>query len=70
MFHYTSTITSKGQVTLPAPIRKVLKGKKVEFVLDGNSIYLRPIPDASGSLVNWAVEYVPLEEVREKVWGP
>jgi AbrB family looped-hinge helix DNA binding protein len=36
----TSTMTSKGQITLPKPVRQRLglrKGSRVEFLLDGDN---------------------------------
>ena len=42
---YTSTVTSKGTITLPASIRKRLgisEGKKVSIELRGDTIKVRP----------------------------
>ncbi|MVA56424.1 AbrB/MazE/SpoVT family DNA-binding domain-containing protein [Agrobacterium vitis] len=41
---YDSTITSKGQTTIPAEIRDMLglkPGDKVRYVTQGNRVYLR-----------------------------
>ncbi|MDQ0457064.1 AbrB/MazE/SpoVT family DNA-binding domain-containing protein [Rhizobium paknamense] len=41
---YDSTITSKGQTTIPAEIRELLglkPGDKIRYVAQGNRIYLR-----------------------------
>ena len=41
----SSHLTSKGQVTIPKPIRQLLKvqpGDRVDFVVDGGQVYLRP----------------------------
>jgi len=38
-------ITSRGQVTIPRPLRKktgLLPGTKVEFEVDGNAVRIRP----------------------------
>jgi AbrB family looped-hinge helix DNA binding protein len=42
----SSHLTSKGQVTIPKPIRQLLKvqpGDRVDFVVDGDQVFLRPI---------------------------
>ena len=41
----SSHMTSKGQVTIPKPIRQLLKvqpGDRVDFVVDGGQVFLRP----------------------------
>ncbi len=41
----TSTVTSKGQTTIPKDIRDLLRlhaGDRVEFVIHGDSVVLRP----------------------------
>ena len=65
----TVTITKKGQVTIPRAIRKHLKGRIVEFILEEDRIEIRPVSSAAGALSEYADRYVPLEEVRERVWG-
>jgi bifunctional DNA-binding transcriptional regulator/antitoxin component of YhaV-PrlF toxin-antitoxin module len=71
----TSVVTSKGQVTLPAPIRKAFKiGKKnrrVRFELckDG-SAKIYPVADVlslEGALADPSRPYDPKE--REKAWA-
>lgn len=47
---YSTTITQKGQITIPKPIRDVLdleEGKKLEIELDRRKkeIRIRPAPD-------------------------
>jgi AbrB family looped-hinge helix DNA binding protein len=65
----TSTVTSKGQITLPAPIRKAfkigVKGRRVRFELcrDG-SARLYPVADAlslQGALADPSRPYDPEE---------
>jgi AbrB family looped-hinge helix DNA binding protein len=44
-----STVTSKGQTTLPAPIRKALQlkaGDLIQYEIQGDSVILRPHPGA------------------------
>jgi antitoxin PrlF len=41
-----STVTSKGQVTIPKPLREALQIKsndKVDFIREGGKIYLVPL---------------------------
>jgi AbrB family looped-hinge helix DNA binding protein len=45
---YTATITSQGQVTIPAPVRDFLdlsKSKRVNFVVKDKQIFIEPEPD-------------------------
>jgi bifunctional DNA-binding transcriptional regulator/antitoxin component of YhaV-PrlF toxin-antitoxin module len=71
----TSVVTSKGQVTLPAPIRKAFKigtlSRSVRFELckDG-SAKIYPVADAlslKGCLADITRAYDPDE--REKAWA-
>lgn len=44
-----STITSKGQTTLPAPIRRALnlkEGDRIAYEIQGDSVVIRPQPGA------------------------
>lgn len=44
-----STITSKGQTTLPAPIRRALnlkEGDRIVYEIQGDSVVIRPQPGA------------------------
>jgi bifunctional DNA-binding transcriptional regulator/antitoxin component of YhaV-PrlF toxin-antitoxin module len=68
----TSIVTSKGQITLPAPIRKAfkigIKGRRVRFELcrDG-SARLYPVADAlslQGALADPSRPYDPKEEEK------
>ncbi|MFD1328207.1 AbrB/MazE/SpoVT family DNA-binding domain-containing protein [Mycoplana ramosa] len=41
---YDSTLTSKGQTTVPAEVREALNlkpGDKIRYVVSGNRVYLR-----------------------------
>ena len=71
-----TTITSKGQVTIPKKIRDSLHletGDKVEFILTPtNEVILRPVTkkvdDVFGLLENYKkVEPIPIEEMDEIV---
>jgi antitoxin PrlF len=68
-----STITSKGQTTLPAPIRRALHlkaGDKVQYELQGDSVIMRPQPGVMavfGALKPSAGKAsVPFKEARGK----
>lgn len=68
-----STITSKGQTTLPAPIRRALHlktGDRILYEIQGDTVIIRPQPGAMavfGSLKPpLGKAGVPFEEAREK----
>ena len=45
----SATLTSKGQTTLPSPIRKALQikpGDLIQYEIQGDSVILRPYPGA------------------------
>lgn len=47
---YTSTLTSKGQATIPAPVRRRLgfrPGQKIIFTEKDGNIYISPAVDLS-----------------------
>jgi len=53
MQEIVSTISSKGQITLPSAVRKRLglsKGDKVAFVIEGADVRLKPVPRTVSSL--------------------
>lgn len=72
-----ATVTSKGQVTIPAEIRQLLgiaPYDKVAFTVDGDQVHLERI----GSVVEWTagafkghLPYMTAEELRaaaEEAW--
>ena len=70
---WTATISSKGQLTIPKPVREALglkPGEKVLFTLREGKAELEPI---SGDIQQWRGVLqaersgVPWEEVREHV---
>ena len=65
----TATITDKGQVTIPKAVRNRIKGRVIEFVMDGDRIEIKSIQNVSGVLSTYASTYTPLDVVRESVWG-
>jgi AbrB family looped-hinge helix DNA binding protein len=64
----TAKITSKGQVTIPKAIRKVLKGDVVEFQVVEDRVILKPVSSVGGALSAYAKAPKSLHEVREEVW--
>ena len=62
---FTGKVSQKGQVVIPAPIRKALglkKGSKVSFELNNGEITIKKLPTA----LDWAklVEQIPVEDVN------
>jgi AbrB family looped-hinge helix DNA binding protein len=47
-------ITRKGQVTIPKEIRQMIKTNAVYFELKGEVVLMKPVPDAAGSLKEFA----------------
>jgi AbrB family looped-hinge helix DNA binding protein len=48
-------ITSKGQVTIPKPVRDVLQSQEIEFVLeDDGRVLIQPGQSARGALADYA----------------
>lgn len=64
----TATITSKGQVTLPLKVRKVLNTNIVEIEIEGENIILRPVKSVAGALRKYGVKDMDFKEVRNKTW--
>ncbi len=67
-----SNLTSKGQVTLPAAIRKQLNlktGDRIAFTLQGNKIIAEPISTEISSLFGLikSDKTVSLEEMQEAI---
>lgn len=67
---FVATITSKGQITIPRDIRKVLGSNTVEIDVKDGEVILRPVKSVAGMLAKYGEgkEPVPLSEVRERVW--
>ena len=65
----TATITSKGQLTLPRDVRRVLNTTTVVIEVEGEKVVLRPARSVAGALAKYAGPHTPLGDVREKVWG-
>lgn len=65
----TAKITRKGQVTIPKEMRDILQSNVVEFEKVGNDeIVIKPVKSVGASLKKYTKKYVPLKEVKHKVW--
>ena len=71
-----TTMSSKGQVTIPAEIRKILRlniGDKVDFVVfDNNRVELMPKKGSVGTLkglVKWTGKPMTLKQMDAAIAG-
>ena len=64
----TMKISSKGQVTIPKEIRDFLDTKVVEFEIEKDRVFLKPVKDVGGFLAEYSSEYVPADEARQTAW--
>ena len=56
-------ITQKGQVTIPAQIRKKLGTDFVEITVRGGEVVIKPVKKLGGALQKYAIKGKPIEEV-------
>lgn len=70
----STTLTSKGQTTIPKQIRDLLHlqpGDRIDFVVDGDKVYLKPanvdVRQLSGFLHKPNRPPVSLEEMEESI---
>jgi antitoxin PrlF len=70
----TSTITSKGQITIPKEIRDALNlhpGDRLDFILDNGKVYVQPadvdVRSLSGLLYQPGRVPVSLEEMEAAI---
>jgi AbrB family looped-hinge helix DNA binding protein len=64
-------ITRKGQVTIPKEIRRAIKTNAVYFELKGEDVLMKPVPDASGSLKEYAGRVqtkASMSKLKEIAW--
>jgi len=62
----TAKITSKGQITIPKEIRKILNSNVIEFeVIEGN-VVIKPVKSIGGSLSKYAKKYISLKDIRDR----
>ncbi len=56
-------ITRKGQVTIPAQIRKKLGTDIVEITIREGEVVIKPVKKLGGALQKYAIKGKPIEEV-------
>lgn len=64
-------ITRKGQVTIPKTIRDILKANAVYFEVKDNSVIVKPVRDAAGSLREYAGNAkwgVSMKRMKDDAW--
>lgn len=64
-------ITRKGQVTIPREIREKLKANTVYFEVEDDTIVVKPVRDAAGSLSHYAGNVRPgasMRKMKDKAW--
>jgi len=62
-------LTSKGQVTIPKEVRKVLNSEYIEFEIDDKQVVIiKPIKDIAGCLKKYAKEYIPIDKAKNEAW--
>jgi len=64
-------ITNKGQVTIPKEIREKLKTSTIYFDVVGDTIMVKAVRDAAGSLHQYAKNVkpgTPMKEIKERAW--
>jgi AbrB family looped-hinge helix DNA binding protein len=64
-------ITSKGQVTIPKEVRDKLKTNTVYFEVIDETVIVKPVRDAAGSLSEFAKNVkpgIPVRKLKEKAW--
>ena len=62
---YIVKITRKGQITIPARIRKKLGTNIVEITIREGEVVIRPVKKLGGALHKYAIRGKPIEEVME-----
>lgn len=64
-------ITSKGQVTIPKEIRDKLKTNTVYFEVEDDTVIVKPVRDAAGSLRDYAKNVkhgMTMKQMKDKAW--
>ncbi len=66
-FEKTAKVSSKGQITLPKPVRDLLQSDFVRLVIENGAVRLEAVPDLAGSLARYA-QGRPVENERDAAW--
>jgi AbrB family looped-hinge helix DNA binding protein len=64
-------ITKKGQVTIPKEIREKLKSSTIYFDVVDDTITVKAVRDAAGSLHQYAKNVkpgTPIKQMKERAW--
>ena len=64
-------ITSKGQITIPKEIREKLKANSVYFEVEDDTVMVKPVRDAAGSLSEYAGNVKPgvsMRQMKDRAW--
>ena len=64
-------LTQKGQVTIPKEIREKLKSNTVYFEIEDDTVMVKPVRDAAGSLNEYAGNVqlgASMRQMRDKAW--
>ncbi len=64
-------ITRKGQVTIPKEIREKLKADAVYFEVVDDTVMVKPVRDAAGSLSEYAGNVKPgvsMKQMKDRAW--
>jgi len=64
-------ITRKGQVTIPKEIREKLNANAVYFEVVDDTVMVKPIRDAAGSLSEYAGNVKPgvsMKQMKDRAW--
>lgn len=68
-YEKTVKVSVKGQITLPKAVRQQLGTEFVHVVIEDGVVRIESVPDVAGSLSQYALQYTPHEEAREKTWS-
>jgi AbrB family looped-hinge helix DNA binding protein len=64
-------ITRKGQITIPKEIREKLNASSVYFEVEDDTVIIKPVLDAAGSLREFAGNVksgVSMKQMKDKAW--
>ena len=64
-------LTQKGQVTIPKEIREKLKSNTVYFEIEDDTVMVKPVRDAAGSLNEYAGNVqlgASMRRMKDKAW--